>query len=295
MEVSREGFTTYVQSGIVLNVNTNPTINATLKIGAVSEQVVVEASTATVETHSSGVGQVISHEDVVNLPLNAREPTQLILLVGAATTQGAVANDLNTNKNFPTITISVAGANANQIAFSLDGGTANEPFNGLNQPLPFPDALQEFKVETSSVGAQTGQHAAASVTVATRSGTNDLHGSVFDYVRNYMFNGRSATALLRDSLKQNQFGGTIGGPIIRNKLFYFVGEESTIKRSNPADNSGFSMTPAMLAGDFTVIASTQCQPKAITLAAPFVGNKITPALMDPIAAAERPKQCLRPR
>jgi len=161
MEVSREGFTTYVQSGIVLNVNTNPTINATLKIGSVSEQVVVEASTATVETHSSGVGQVIGHEDVVNLPLNAREPTQLILLVGAATTQGAVANDLNTNKNFPTITISVAGANANQIAFSLDGGTANEPFNGLNQPLPFPDALQEFKVETSSVGAQTGQHAAA--------------------------------------------------------------------------------------------------------------------------------------
>lgn len=283
MEVSKEGFTTYVQSGIVLNVNTNPTITATLKVGSVSEQVVVEASTATVETHSSGVGQVISHEEVVNLPLNAREPAQLILLTGAATTQGAVANDLNTNKNFPTVTISVAGANANQIAFSLDGGTANEPFNGLNQPLPFPDALQEFKVETSSVGAQTGQHAAASVTVATRSGTNALHGSVFDYVRNYMFNGRSATALLRDSLKQNQFGGTIGGPIIRNKLFYFVGEESTIKRSNPADNSGFSMTPAMLAGDFTVIASTQCQPKAITLAAPFVGNKIAPTQMDPIA------------
>src|SRR5438477_4589689 len=86
MEVSREGFTTYVQSGIVLNVNTNPTINATLKIGSVSEQVVVEAATATVETHSSGVGQVIDHQDVVNLPLNAREPAQLILLAGAATT-----------------------------------------------------------------------------------------------------------------------------------------------------------------------------------------------------------------
>jgi len=283
MEVSREGFTTYVQSGIVLNVNTNPTINATLKVGSVSEQVVVEAATATVETHSSGVGQVIDHQDVINLPLNAREPAQLILLAGAATTQGAVANDLNTNKNYPTITISVAGANANQIAFSLDGGTANEPFNGLNQPLPFPDALQEFKVETSSVGAQTGQHAAASVTVATKSGTNELHGSVFDYVRNYLFNGRTATALVRDSLKQNQFGGTIGGPIIKNKLFYFVGEESTIKRSNPGGNTGFSMTPAMLTGDFTVIASTQCRATPLTLAAPFVGNKIAPALMDPIA------------
>ena len=283
METFKEGFTTYVQSGIVLNVNTNPVINITLKVGSVAEQVVVEASTATVETHSSGVGQVIAHDEVVNLPLNSREPAQLILLAGAATTQGAVANDLNTNKNFPTITISVAGANANQIAFSLDGGTANEPFNGLNQPLPFPDALQEFKVETSSVGAQTGQHAAASVTVATKSGTNELHGSVFEYVRNYLFNGRTATALVRDSLKQNQFGGTVGGPIIKNKLFYFVGWESTIKRSNPGGNTGFSITPAMLQGDFSVINSTECRPVPVTLAPPFVGNKISPALMDPIA------------
>ena len=177
MDVSKDGFATYVETGIILNVNTNPTINATLKIGAISEQVMVQSEALAVETHSSGVGQVINHEEVTELPLNAREPTQLILLAGNATTQGAVANDLNSNKNFPTITLSVAGGNANQIAFTLDGGTANNPFNGLNQPLPFPDALQEFKVETSSVGAQTGQHASASVTVATRSGTNSLHGN----------------------------------------------------------------------------------------------------------------------
>ncbi len=283
MDVSKEGFATYVELGIVLNVNTNPTINATLKIGAVSETVMVEAEALSVETHSTGVGQIIDHQEVAELPLNAREPTQLILLAGVATTQGTVANDLNSNKNFPTITISVAGGNANTISFTLDGGTANDPFNGLNQPLPFPDALQEFKVETSSVGAQTGQHAAASVTIATRSGTNSIHGNFFDYTRNYLFNGRSATALVRDSLKQNQFGGTIGGPIIRNKLFYFLGEQTTIKRSNPGGNTGFSMTPAMLSGDFRVIASTQCQTKAITLAPPFVNNMIPVSQMDPIA------------
>ncbi len=283
MEVTKEGFSTFVQPGIVLEVSTNPTINPVLKIGAVSEQITVAAEALAVETRSSGVGQVITHDEVINLPLASREPTQLILLAGAATTQGEVANDLNSNKNFPTITISVAGANANQIAFSLDGATANEPFNGLNQPLPFPDALQEFKVETSAVGAQTGQHAAASVTVATRSGTNSFHGNAFEYIRNYNFNGRTATSLVRDSLKQSQFGGTFGGPIMKNKLFFFVGEQSTIKRSNPADSTGFSMTPAMLAGDFTTIASTQCQPKAITLIGPFIGNKIAPSLMDPIA------------
>ena len=286
MEVTKEGFSTFVQPGIILEVNTNPAINPTLKVGAVSEQVTVEAEALAVETHSTGVGQVINHEEVVDLPLNSREPAQLILLVGNATTQGAIANDLNTNKNFPTVTISVAGANANQISFTLDGATANEPFNGLNQPLPFPDALQEFKVETSSVGAQTGQHAAAAVTVATRSGTNALHGNVFEYVRNYLFNGRDATSIVRDSLKQNQFGGTIGGAIIKNKLFYFAGEESTIKRSNPQGSQGNSMTPAMLSGDFTVIASTACQKTAITLSdanGDWVGNKIAPSRMDPLA------------
>ncbi|HEV3201454.1 MAG TPA: TonB-dependent receptor [Bryobacteraceae bacterium] len=283
MDVSKEGFATYVETGIVLNVNTNPTINVTLKVGALNEQVTVQAEALAVETHSTGVGQIIDHDEVVNLPLNAREPTQLILLAGVATTQGAVANDLNSNKNFPTITISVAGGNANQISFTLDGGAANNPFNGLNQPLPFPDALQEFKVETSSVGAQTGQHASASVTVATKSGSNRVHGDLFEYNRNYLFNGRSAAALVRDSLKQNQFGGTIGGPIIKNKLFYFIGEQTTIKKSNPADAQGYSMTPLMLTGDFSVIASTQCQTRPITLAAPFVNNVIPQSLMDPIA------------
>jgi hypothetical protein len=282
LEVSKDGFATFVEKGIELNVNTNPTINAVLKVGAVSEQVMVQAEALAVETHSTGVGQIIDHSAVVELPLNAREPTQLILLAGVATTQGTIANDLNTNKNFPTITISVAGANANQISFTLDGGTANNPFNGLNQPLPFPDALQEFKVETSSVGAQTGQHAAASVTVATRSGTNELHGNLFEYTRNYLFNGRSATALTRDSLKQNQFGGTIGGPIIRNRLFFFVGGQGTIKRSNPGGQTGFTMTPAMLEGDFHVVASTACQTRAITLSAPFVNNIIPQSQIDPI-------------
>lgn len=284
LEVSKAGFSNYAQTGIVLNVNTNPTINVVLKVGAISEEVTVHSEALAVETHSTGVGQVISHQEVVELPLNAREPTQLILLAGNATVQGTVANDLNSNKNFPTITLSVAGGNGNQIAFTLDGSAANNPFNGLNQPLPFPDALQEFKVETSSVGAQSGQHSSASVTVATRSGTNELHGNLFEYVRNYLFNGRSATALVRDSLKQNQFGGTIGGPILRNRLFYFAGYQMTIKRSNPANSQGFTMTPEMLAGDFRTIASAQCQARPITLAAPFVNNVIPASLMSPISA-----------
>ena len=105
LEATKPGFASYVQNGIVLNVNTNPTINPVLKVGAVNEAVTVQSEALSVETHSSGVGQVITHEEVVELPLNAREPTQLILLAGNATVQGTVANDLNSNKNFPTITL----------------------------------------------------------------------------------------------------------------------------------------------------------------------------------------------
>jgi len=103
-------------------------------------------------------------------------------------------------------------------------------------------------------------------------GTNAIHGNLFEYTRNYLFNGRSATALVRDSLKQNQFGGTVGGAIIRNRLFYFGGVQGTIKKSNPANQQGYSMTPAMMNGDFSVVTSTACQTKAIVLTAPFVNK-----------------------
>ena len=98
----------------------------------------------------------------------------------------------------------------------------------MNLPLPFPDALQEFKVETSSVPAQYGQHAAGAVEAITKSGTNEFHGTAFEFLRNAEFNARNVFALQRDGLKRNQFGGVIGGPIIKNKLFFFGGDQSTL-------------------------------------------------------------------
>ncbi|HET7221051.1 MAG TPA: carboxypeptidase-like regulatory domain-containing protein, partial [Vicinamibacterales bacterium] len=162
-----QGFTTYLQEGIVLQVNTNPTIDVALAVGAVGEQVTVTAASATVETRSIGVGQVIGHDQVTEIPLNGRQATELIFLSGLATS--APAGDLNTNKNYPTVTISVAGGQANGITYIMDGGTHNDPFNNLNLPTPFPDALQEFKVETSSLPARYGHHAASAVNLVTKS------------------------------------------------------------------------------------------------------------------------------
>ena len=191
IEVSKEGFTKYAQAGIILQVASNPTIDVSLKVGAVTEQVLVEANAAMVETHSTGVGQVVDQQRVVDLPLNGRDPASLIFLAGAAT-QGPNGDSVTSGKNYPNIqTISVGGGTSDGTTYLLDGGTYNDPSNNLNLPLPFPDALQEFKVETSALPAQYGQHSAAAVNAVTKSGTNEFHGDAFEFLRNGDFNARN--------------------------------------------------------------------------------------------------------
>jgi Carboxypeptidase regulatory-like domain len=281
LKVGLQGFNTYIQENIVLQVNTNPTIEVALTVGNIGEQVTVSAGTATVETRSIGVGQVIDNQQVTQIPLNGRQATELIFLSGLATS--APAGDLNTNKNYPTVTISVAGGQANGITYIMDGGTHNDPFNNLNLPTPFPDALQEFKVETSSLPARYGHHAASAVNLVTKSGTNTLHVTVFEFVRDYHFNARNFFAPTRDSLKRNQFGGTLGGPIFKNKLFFFAGYQGKVEKSNPPETVSFVPTAKMLAGDFTDIAGPACTPRTLSAAAGFVNNTISPSAFSPIA------------
>ncbi len=277
-----QGFNTYLQDGIVLQVSTNPQINVSLEVGAVSEQITVTANATMVETHSTGIGQVIDNQRVAELPLNGRVATELIFLAGLATS--APAGDLNTNKNYPTQTISVAGGQANGITYIMDGGTHNDPFNNLNLPAPFPDALQEFKVETSALPARYGHHAASAVNIITKSGTNSFKGSTSLFNRNYRFNARNAFALERDSLKRNQFGGVLGGPIAKNRAFFFGGYQGRIERSNPSTTFSWVPTTAMINGDFSAFASPACnQGRQVTLTGGFVNNQIDPSRLNPVA------------
>src|SRR6188508_880838 len=283
LKVELQGFNTYQQDGIVLQVSSNPQINVSLAVGTISETVTVTANSAMVETHSTGIGQVVDNQRVVELPLNGRQATELIFLSGLATS--APAGDLNTNKNFPTVTISVAGGQANGITYIMDGGTHNDPFNNLNLPTPFPDALQEFKVETSSLPARYGHHAASAVNLVTKSGTNAFRGNVFEFVRDYHFNARNFFAATRDSLKRNQFGGTLGGPLLKDKLFFFGGYQGKVEKTNPPESVSFVPTAKMLAGDFTAVASPACSGRQITLApgAGFSNNTISPSAFNPVA------------
>jgi hypothetical protein len=282
LKVVLQGFNTYLRDGIVLQVGSNPEINITLAVGAISEQVTVTANASLVETKNTGVGQVIDNQRVMELPLNGRQATELIFLSGLATS--APAGDLNTNKNFPTVTISVAGGQANGITYIMDGGTHNDPFNSLNLPTPFPDALQEFKVETSALPARYGYHAASAVNLVTKSGSNQVHGDLFEFLRNYHFNARNFFAPQRDSLNRNQFGGTLGAPLIKNKLFLFGGYQGRIEKSNPPTSISFVPTQAMLNGDFTAITSPACNGgRQLNLTGGFAGNQIDPSRFSPVA------------
>jgi len=285
IEITKDGFNKYVQSGIILQVSSNPSIEAALQVGSVTTQVTVEANTTMVETHSTGVGTVVDNQRVVEMPLNGRNATELVFLAGMATIGGANGGFLNSVRNYPTVMISVAGGVANQQTYALDGANHNDAYNGLNLPLPFPDALQEFKVETSALPAQYGLHSTAAVNAITKSGTNQWHGNLFEFIRNGDLNARDYFAPIRDSLKRNQFGGTVGAPIIKDKLFFFAGYQGTIQKSDPTQSIAFVPTPDMLAGDFTTIAGPQCNAgNNITLkTSGFVGNKITPASLNPAA------------
>src|SRR5581483_9155492 len=184
-----------------------------------------------------------------------------------------------------------AGGQTTSVAFMLDGAIHNNPFDNLNLPLPFPDALQEFKLETGALTAQNGIHGGATVNAVTKSGTNEFHGDLFEFRRNDILNATNPFAAkgpsgvrLTDGLKRNQFGGTAGGPIKKNKLFFFGVWQETLTRQQPAANLSFIPTADMLNGDWTTFESPACNGGVQrNLGAPFVGNKISPALYDPAA------------
>jgi len=296
LEVTKEGFARYAQTGIVLAVADSPTIDAPLKVGAVTESVQVEANAALVETQTTGISGVMENQRILELPLNGRNPADLIQLSGASVAPGVAFNA--SSRSMQGVLggegYSVAGGQTSSVAYLLDGALHTNPFDNLNLPLPFPDALQEFKLETSALTAQNGIHSGATVTAVTKSGTNEIHGDLFEFVRNNVFNATNPSPTtakgpdgkrLTDGLKRNQFGGTVGGPILKNRLFFFGAFQETLTRQNPASAFGFVPTAQMLAGDWTTFVSSQCQNVPLTLKAPFqVSNgktTISPSLYDP--------------
>jgi hypothetical protein len=244
----------------------NPTV------GQVTESIEVQATVASVQTQTSNLSQVIDGRRIAELPLNGRDPTQLITISGAAVNHSDGTNT-GSKSFFSSQSISIAGGLGNQTNYLLDGGDNNDSFTNVNMPFPFPDALAEFSVETSSLPARNGLHPGGLVNAVTRSGTNQLHGTFFEFVRNGSVNATNFFGR-PDSLKRNQFGGTVGGKVKTDKLFFFFGFQQSNIRQDPTNNTAFVPTPAMLNGDFSacytgggaIVSPSTFDPASVALA-----------------------------
>jgi hypothetical protein len=291
MESTFPGFQTYVENGIVLRVGDQVQINVTMKVGNVTERVEVTANAALVQTQQSSISQVVDQQRIVDLPLNGRDPTQLITISGASINHSDGTNT-GSKSFFSSQSISIAGSAGNETNYLLDGGDNNDSFTNVNMPFPFPDALQEFSVETSTLPARNGLHPGGVVNAVTKSGTNRLHGSLFEFIRNGNANAINYFAPRQDSLKRNQFGGTIGGRILKDRLFYFGGFQQSDIRQDPSSSTAFVPTAAALTGDFSGLDGAGCQAKGVArtildpaTGTPFPGQQVAVSRFDPASVA----------
>jgi len=292
LEATLQGFRSFQQTGITLQVGASPVINVTMAVGQISETITVQASTPLVETRNLGVGQVMTNKQVVELPLNGRNTADLLVLLPAAVpTPSGNATSRSMGGSNGGIAYSLAGGLNFGVSYSLDGANHNNPYDNLNLPLPFPDATGEFKAETSAMTAQNGMHSGGAVNVITKSGGNAFRGNMFEFFRHHAMNATDPFALKDangnrkdDGLKRNQYGATLGGPIAKDKLFFFVAYQGTNTRVVPVDARSFVPTAAMLSGDFTAFASAACNNgRAVTLGAPFVNNRVPVSALSPAA------------
>jgi hypothetical protein len=276
VEASLQGFQTFVQSGVTMQVNANLVIDPTLRLGDIAETITVQArpSDIEIETRRMGVGTVVEEERILELPLNARQVTDLITLSGAAVqVPNSVIGNMVTGVN-----ISVAGGGRWGVQYLLDGAINNNRWDATNMPLPFPDALQEFRISTSAQEAAVGRSSGASVNAVTKAGTNQFRGNAFWFVRDTRFNSRAAHAATKDTLQRNQPGGSIGGPIIENRLFFFTGYQSTVLDQTLSDTLSIVPTAAMLAGDWTAFNACHSPRWNAGLGADFADGQVNPAI-----------------
>src|SRR5262245_62010004 len=177
LQVTSPGFQTYVQTGLLLRVNDHVQIDIPMKVGQVSESVEVHANASLVQTQQNAISQVVDQKRIVDLPLNGRDPTQLITISGASVNHSDGTNT-GSKSFFSSQSISIAGSAGDATNYLLDGGDNNDSFTNVNMPFPFPDALAEFSVETSTLPAPNGLHPGGVVNAVNKSGTNQLHGDV---------------------------------------------------------------------------------------------------------------------
>ncbi len=260
------GFKPFELTGIRLQVNESLRVDVALVVGATTDRITVSADVISVDTVSPTLKAVIDQRRIEDLPLNGRNPTQLMRLVAGVEID--TRSDVTSGQTYPGVTpVSVNGGRSNATNYILDGGQNNDHYNNAPNPMPNPDALQEFSVQTNNFSAEFGRNVGGVVNAVTKSGTNQVHGSAFEYLRNYSMNAANFFALVKapgvkqdDGLKRNQFGASMGGPVWfpriyngKNKTFFFFAYQGQRQRRTPTTTNVTVPTLLQRAGDFSEV------------------------------------------
>jgi Carboxypeptidase regulatory-like domain len=264
VEVDMPGFQKFVQQNLVLAVDQTQALNVTLAVGASSETVTVTTAPALVDTASATLGRTVQPDEIIGLPLvNRNAYAELSLTPGVQSNSASGStNASNSNPNgtpnyqigVPSTQVIVNGGidgGVPMVSFFLDGGSNMTGIRNYGNPLPNPDALEEFRVETSNFSAQYGRMSSAVVTAITRSGTNQFHGSLFEFVRNTDLNATPWNATLNPPYHRNQFGGAVGGPVKRDQAFFFFSYAGLRQTVGQFLSGGVVPTALERVGDFT--------------------------------------------
>jgi hypothetical protein len=275
----KQGFQRFTQAGITLAVNQNARVDLILPVGSVTEDVSVTADVPDVDTRSATVGEVVDRIRIQELPLNGRNAMDLAAVVPGVISVAAPSVVTNA-RNGPALV--VAGGRDTSNEFRFDGTSHKNLTQNTGLNLPAPDALQEFRVVTSNVSAEYGRYTGGIVVAVTRAGTNDFHGTAWEYLRNKALNAKSYFAREKPDLKQNQFGFTAGGPVLRNRSFFFGSYQGIRIRETRLFATATPPTAAMRAGNFGGAARRPIDPLTRQ---PFPNGVISTARFDPVAVA----------
>jgi hypothetical protein len=285
VKATAPGFGAQVVSGVQIDVQSRPSINFNLRVGDASQTVQVESTAPLLNTQTADVGGVVQQQQIRDLPLNGRRYADLALLEAGIqkdpTVSNAAADRFSSNGNLET-----------QNYFSLDGiennsGSTNLQEGSVQTVQPPPDALSEFRVQTRTYSAEFGTSAGAVINASIKSGTDSIHGDVWEFVRNNHFDANTflnnAGRVPRGHFSQNQFGGTIGGPIIKHKTFFF-GDAQDLRSSKATTILSTVPTPLMKTGNFTELKPTLTGPAVPGQAGCISGNIISASCIDPVGA-----------
>ena len=284
VKATAEGFATLRQQGIKLDVDVPATLRLTLSVAAATTSIVIQEDAPMVDSQSGTVRQVVGEEYIQELPLEGRNAAALVYMA-PGTVLGKGTDTATYATNGENLAISANGTMGNQVGYKLDGASHQDNINNLNAGFPNPDALSQFSVETNNFDAKYGGSGGAVVNIVSKSGTNAIHGTVFEFLRNGALNARNFFGTQKDALKRSQFGGTIGGPIKKDKLFYFGSWQRTILSNITYTNTAFVPTALERMGNFSAKATAIKDPFT---GAPFPGKIIPAEMLSPVALAMMP-------